>query len=220
MNIKPVIFSSDEIAAINAGRKTMFRMPVKTTAEHLYKAVGGLCGFFMDRPVGDRANLIKAPYQIGDILWVRETWQHAYDLDENDQEIEGTGRYLYAATDTSPFGSWVRDDGSHTETMPWCPSVHMPREAARLFLRVTGVKVERLQDINHDDCLCEGLAECGGHSKEEDCDCIIMSYAKIWNALNAKRGHGWDKNPWVFAHTIERTEKPAGWPCADSEATT
>ena len=87
----------------------------------------------------------------------RETWQYAYDLDGNEQPIEGTGRYMYAADDLpEPFGFCVNPDGTHRDSMPWRPSIHMPREAARIFLRVTNVRVERLQDMSREDAVFEG----------------------------------------------------------------
>lgn len=82
----------------------------------------------------------------------------------------------------------------------------MPKEIARIFLRVTDVRVERVQDITEQDAEREGVKSYDPmfSSKEE--------FAVLWDSLNAKRGYGWDKNPWVWVYTFERIEKPEGWP--------
>lgn len=99
-----------------------------------------------------------APYHPGDILYVRETWQYMYDLDGNDQIIEDTGRYVYAA-DGFNVDTWINPDGTHRFGIPWRPSIHMPKEAARIWLKVTDVRVERLQDITIAEVIKEGCAD-------------------------------------------------------------
>ena len=100
----------------------------------------------------------KAPCKPGDILYIRETWQYLYELDGNKQIIEGTGKYYYAATDTLPFTAYVDSSGVTHENIPWRPSIHMPKEAARIWLNVKDVRVERLQDITEKQAINEGIS--------------------------------------------------------------
>lgn len=140
MAIKPILFNTEMVQSILGGRKTQTRRKIPIPNY----------GYFMHVPTAS----IRPPYQVGDILWVRETWQHVFTVDVSDQPIEGTDRYIYYADNPMPFGYWVdTDTGEHKEQMPWKPSIHMPKEAARIFLRVTNVRVEQLQDITPDDCL-------------------------------------------------------------------
>lgn len=133
-------------------------------------------------------------YEAGDILWVRETWLKADD------------GYYYKADIKVPSES---ENLRKTYGYKWRPSIFMPREAARIFLRVTNVRVERVQEITVDDCRLEGCccSDClqtGPHSP--DCKCDTLFY-NTWNDINAKRGYGWDTNPWVWVYEFEKFNK-------------
>lgn len=149
----------------------------------------------------------EAPYQFGDILYVRETWQYLYELDGNEQIIEGTGKYYYAASDTLPFDTYVDSMGATRENIPWRPSIHMPKEAARIWLKVTDVRVERLKEMDCEDAMKEGI--------DPRC-CInlnhtIVKFAKLWNSTIKKSDldrYGWDANPYVFVIEFQKCEKP------------
>ena len=140
----PILFNTEMVKAILDDRKTVTRRVVKPKPE------GNMSyGFYSDYPnawVDDAFVKYISPYRPGNYLYVRETWQYAYDSDGNGRLVEETGRYVYAADNPNPFNCWVMPDGTERDTMPWRPSIHMPKEAARLFLRVKGVQVERLQD--------------------------------------------------------------------------
>ena len=89
----------------------------------------------------------------------------------------------------------------------------MPRDVARIFLRVTDVRVERIQDISEADCIAEGIKEEDAYYNKmfrntDSSEFARAMYAKLWDSLNAKRGYGWDMNPWVWVYTFERCEKP------------
>lgn len=161
-------------------------------------------------------------YKVGDILWVRETWlpfvpAHVIDA-----------RYAYKA-DMTPTSEDIRQKYLRAGfPYKWRPSIFMPRAAARLFLRVTDVHVERLQDISDADALAEGIR---GFTKDGQ----LFKYApadhegagpiwpwvecprtpkaafeKLWNSINAKRDGGryaWGENPWVWVYTFERISK-------------
>jgi hypothetical protein len=173
MSEKPIIFSTPMVKAILEGRKTMTRRVIRPQPQSWHG----------DYLTGCEREEIKQRIYPGDILWVRETWamEVSYSPDPEAELI----RYLYKA------------DGS--ETFRWHPSIHMPRAAARIFLRVTDVRVERVQDINEKDVAAEGIAETG------NCDELCV-FADLWDSLNAKRGFGWEANPWVWVVSFERSE--------------
>lgn len=135
-------------------------------------------------PVDD----LRCPYgQPGDRLWVRETWAAT----DND----GLGiTYLYKAD----------GDDTGNPAIRWQPSIFMPRTASRLTLELTSVRVERLQDISASDCRAEGLRPDDELSLLWR-DNIRDKYRILWNSLNAKRGYGWDVNPWVWVLAFEVT---------------
>lgn len=173
----------------------------------------------------------KAPYQQGDILYVRETWQYLYELDGNEQVIEDTGKYYYAATDTITFNTYVDKNGVGHDHAPWRPSIHMPKEAARIWLKVTDVRVERLQDIDEDGVWNEGFrftppcltsVSADGHTCDLDGPCTShIKYCdmtmgelfgrELWDKTIKKSdldSYGWSANPWVWVVEFERCEKP------------
>ena len=175
--VKPILFNTDMVRAILDGRKTVTRRLIKVPSyyPHFYKlydntdgAITGtknelFAGFYKDEQVfyidGEKhidAVYYKAPCKLGDILYVRETWQYMYNLDGNEQIIEETGRYVYAA-DGFDVDTWVNPDGTHRFGIPWKPSIHMPKEAVRIWLKVIGVRVERLQDITEKQAKAEGF---------------------------------------------------------------
>jgi hypothetical protein len=205
--MKPILFSTPMVQAILAGRKAQTRRVIKNKpCECESKTVNGICkitddkgGFYLPE------DYIKArsPYQPGDILWVRETWQEIVNP-ENLDHI----RWAYRATETE-YGV---NDG-----LKWRPAIFMPREAARIFLRVTDVRVERVQDITEEEAKAEGAINqkiheiyLGIHPRviRSTVDCTYREgFQNLWDSINAKRGHGWEVNDWVWAYTFERISK-------------
>lgn len=242
MAIKPILFnkqiSTEMVRAILDGRKTCTRrlvssrqflgmLPDKCKNAAPDEFLKGKRMMF--KPYCDMtdAELImtayKAPYQPGDIMYVRETWQYLYELDGNEQIIEGTGKYYYAATDTIPFDTYVDASGVTHERVPWHPSIHMPKEAARIWLKVTDVRVERLKDMTNNDALKEGAegvrCDHAGLGAYGCTDCMntgwleppLLEFMDIWNSTIKKSDldrYGWDANPWVWVIEFERCEKP------------
>lgn len=240
MAIKPILFNTEMVKAILGGRKSCTRRIVKPQweecphckyvhneyiydklAENVYCA---RCGYPM---VPER----RAPYQPGDILYVRETWQYLYELDENEQVIEDTGKYYYAATDTIPFDTYVDENGVKHDHAPWRPSIHMPKEAARIWIKVTDVRVERLRDIDEDGVWNEGFrftppcltrVSADGHtcvldgpctSRIKYCDMTMEELfgRELWDSTIKKSDldrYGWGANPYVWVIEFERCEKP------------
>ncbi len=211
MSMKPILFNTEMVRAILDGRKSCARRIVKP--QQLVgllpdKCKNGVPEEFlkekklMFKPYCNMTDIelintaYKAPYQRGDILYVRETW------------CKGLERYIYRA-DYSDTEKFYRD-GKEIE-MKWHPSLHMPKDAARIFLRVTNVRVERLQDITVEDALAEGMDKYIRLNGELDENSIITSFIGIWNSTIKKSDldrYGWNANPWVWVIEFERCEKP------------
>ena len=238
MAIKPILFNTDMVRAILDGRKTCARRVVKPQweecphckyvhNEYIYDKLAknvycARCGYPMEP---ER----RSPYQPGYILYVRETWQYLYELDGNEQVIEDTGKYYYAATDTIPFDTYVDENGVKHDHAPWRPSIHMPKEAARIWLKVTDVKVERLQEITEAQteeegflftppCLhrtgenyCDIDGPCGSKIKYCDMSAGELFGKVLWDSTIKKSDidiYGWDANPYVFVIEFVKIDKP------------
>lgn len=233
MNVKPILFNTEMVRANLDGRKACTRRLVKFLPGENPQWTEYIKDGLMLYNGKNEPCIRKAPYQPGDILYVRETWQYLYELDGNEQIIEGTGKYYYAATDTIPFDTYVDASGVTHERVPWKPSIHMPKEAARIWLKVTDVRVERLQEIDEDGVWDEGFrfkppcltrVSADGHTCDLDGPCTSsIKYCdmtmgelfgrELWNSTIKKSDlnrYGWDANPWVWIIEFERCEKPEG----------
>lgn len=205
MAIKPILFNTEMVRAILDGWKTCTRRIVKSTPSFFEVNEKPVYLYDTEPSMGK----IYPPCQPGDILYVRETWQYLYELDGNEQIIEGTGKYYYAATDTIPFDTYVDASGVTHERVPWKPSIHMPKEVARIWLKVTDVRVERLREMWASDVSKEGIY----FTKPTTADEMLMAFAKLWNSTIKKSDidrYGWDANPWVWVIEFEPCEKPEG----------
>ena len=185
--MKQILFNTDMVRAILDGRKTVTRRVVN------HKHLRGLENLSAEKI--QRACVV--PYRPGDILYVRETFRINYL-----SNIIGTGRVHYKADGSFAdirFAPNRYDMMRRAQLKPgWRPNENMPREATRIFLRVTDVRVERLQD-------------CGNaQAKDEGCTCCSQ-FARIWDSTikPADRDrYGWAANPWVWVIAFERCEKP------------
>ena len=215
MAIKPILFNTEMVRAIMDGRKSCTRRIVKPqpNEKHTYplgfvtdsteKKDVGCFGFGINEYSGS-IQYTKPQYQPGDILYVRETWGHPISLNSDQQ-------YVLRA-DKIPERGFNND--SHISH----PSIHMPKEAARIWLKVTNVRVERLQDITEDGAEAEGAIDNRGfiHSPENEYDRIYTAreyFIKIWDRTIKKSDldiYGWDVNPWLWVIEFERCEKPQG----------
>lgn len=174
--MKPILFNTEMVRAILDGRKTQTRRIIKPKPTNPRWNNVGWLGW--DDGHGYR---MKPPCEPGVVLWVRETWNGDW-----------CDHYIYKAD-----GGSVVSAGYDKEPR-WHPSIHMPREAARIFLRVTDVRVERLQDIDVDGVVAEGLE-------------IGAEFDELWNRTLSKSDRamfGWDANPWVWVIDFERCNKP------------
>lgn len=191
MSVKPILFSAEMVRAILDGRKTVTRRVVKPQPNGTLDQRWG--GFYED----NEWILLKEPYRPGDVLWVRETWA------ENPHPWDGA-KYVYRAN-IHP---------ADYDLYKWRPSIHMPKEAARIWLRVTDVRAERLQGITPEDVCNEGQwpyewSEWTG--KDVLFPDWREDFAELWDGTikRADRDrYGWAANPWVFRVEFERCEKP------------
>ena len=178
MKERPMLMSGPMVRAILEERKSQTRRIVKDTG--FYAIEERFHG--KETAERERKNLsTQCKYgQPSDRLWVKETFQ-AHPI---------YGSTVYRA-DWKTSSNPVED-----ENWPWRPSIFMPRRLSRITLEIIDVRVERLQDISDDDAKAEGI-EWGRHVPK-------LSYRTLWDSLNAKRGFGWDTNPWVWALTFKR----------------
>lgn len=192
MKTHPILFSSEMIHAILTGKKTMTRRtkglnkvnqcPEDFEFYRIHNGVAKFCG----RNNALNEVYIKCPYGTpGDILWVRETFQHTRCLNINPED--DTYGYVYKA-DRQP---WKDIDG-----WKWKPGIHMPKEAARIFLKITDVGIERICDISDDDAIREGIISTASPR---------TSFKVLWEDINGPES--WGANPWVWVVSFERIRK-------------
>lgn len=202
MKERPILFSGSMVRAILAGTKTQTRLGAKMTSNGHIKEPGGHRRW---HPADPDASL-ACPYgQPGDRLWVRETWHGT----KGEPNVYGNGCFRYYRAD-------YEDHPAYPQPFRWTPSIHMPRWASRITLEVTGVRVERLQDISEADAIAEGIEpftdfKPTGHWRRyrdggmnSYVDNPITSYASLWEEINGPGS--WDANPWVWCVEFKRVE--------------
>ena len=201
MAVKPILFNTEMVRAILDGRKDATRRIVKGFIPN--DAVWGYTAFTPKGYISCRGTFadgygekfFKFPCEPGNILYVWETWKKAPN-----------GYYYYE--------DWQKN--VIADITKWKPSIHMPKEAARIWLKVTDVKVERLQNITEDGSKAEGAIDNRGfiHFSDDEYDRIHTArehFIEIWNSTIKKSDldrYGWDANPWVWVIEFERCEKP------------
>lgn len=198
--MKPILSNTEMVRSILEGRKTVTRRairpqpegrPIRMTENSCYPGCYAIEG---------TPRVIRPPCQTGDILWVRETWCKAH------------GHYLYRAFPGIGMEPERQDAAMREMGLKWRPSIHMPKEAARLFLRVTGVRVERLKDIDGHGILKEGIDNGKSNpamgTRWENMQ--SMAFAELWNSTLKSADlplYGWAANPWVWVIEFERISK-------------
>lgn len=255
--MKPIIFSTPMVQAILAGKKSQTRRIVKpllkdcSDVHKVFKeadwkdspasfvsSFDGSNSWYC-RYCGNGTNGMgegfKCPYgKVGDILYVRETWVRACLSEDGEGPAKGGNwRYWYKADD-----DWTKEDWHHPDiegpvgSPRWKPSIHMPRPAARIFLKITGISVERLQDITEEDAIAEGVeqntcddpSKCPSRLKGGGCcgdgeykNYLVSidgepaysakeSFETLWQSINGP--DSWEQNPWIWKITFQRIEKP------------
>lgn len=238
--VKPILFNTEMVRAILDGRKTETRRCVKykysntemkmrtdkygTHLIEIQKDVEGET-FGKNEDGKSRHKVLgyvepKAPYQKGDILYVRETWNECCRNTIHSPIVHS--HYCFKASADSPLYGCI--DNECGQICKWRPSIHMTKKAARIWLKVTGVRVERLQDITEDHVVKEGvkaphyrgyLSElysvwCEKLKKYVENENPFYVFSQLWDSTIKKSDidlYGWDVNPWVWVIEFERCDK-------------
>ena len=202
--MKPILFNTEMVRAILEGRKTVTRRVVKFQLGRNPLWTGYVVdGLTLYNGRNEPCN-VPAPYKVGDILYVRETW-HKYTK----RVGEGEQCHLQEF-----YGYKASVANSEDANEPWKPSIHMPKEAARIFLRVTSVRVERLQDIcnrgtpqDHvTNMTREGLLF---QNVMENYQKLIDDFKQLWDSTIKKdqlKYYSWNANPYVWVIEFERVD--------------
>jgi hypothetical protein len=221
--MKPILFKTEMVQAILAGRKTQTRRVIKHFG-NLYHYDTLLCDWALsDKPkhiggvnwewtlqtaVDDNSTFkFKCPYgKIGEILWVRETFAKTGDNFHDDWPDHGD--YYYKAD--NPFNEIeLHKEYPKMKGWPkWRPSIYISRKAARIFLKIADIKVERLQDINEMDAIAEGVLNADSFKNIGVDNSMTNRYAyrELWDKINSKK-YPWSSNPWVWVITFKRIDK-------------
>ena len=216
---KPILFSTPMVQAIQTGTKTQTRRTKGLDSinekpnNYRYDGISDDehdsyigCHFFeyLDKEGNPKETYTpeECPYAIGDVLWVRETFHSIHDSD-----TDIFLRYGYKADNDYKGAKWK-------------PSIFMPREACRIFLKVTNIRAERLMEMSKEDAVCEGVKIASSSDKKVFFDgriCYelkgntvtdnpIQAFQNIWENINGK--DSWSKNPWVWVIEFEKVERP------------
>ena len=183
---RPIIFNTEMVNAIVRGRKTQTRRVVKKTTnknepnkDFAIPFESGTC--YKDCPYG----------KPGDYLYVRETWYNPYYQSHySKQTLKKRAEHtLYKANVNRNFNNFN-----------WRPSIHMPKLFARIWLEITDVRVERIQNISESDCYVEGVKNTKGCSPR-------FPFGQLWDSINKDKGYGWEENPWVWVVEFKKIDK-------------
>ena len=195
MTCKPILFNVDMVRAILTGQKTQTRRVIKPQPTNPRWNNIGWLGW--DDGHGYR---MKPPCEDGDVLWVLETWSTTDKCDLYPNWPTDGIHYIYKADDP---------DCNAAKEARWYPSVHMPKQAARIFLRVKDVRVDWLQAMDDEAAIAEGFVD-----SPADTDSLLTRFAEFWDKTIKRedlREFGWHADPWVWVIEFERCEKPEGW---------
>lgn len=219
-NFKPILFSTEMVQAILAGKKTQTRrtqgLEIPNQSPSGYEYLGWDKNVTVFKSSEGKFRDCKPKFNAGEILWVRETFLELINC-----ETKEFAAYEYKADMPEEFHKQFPHK--------WKPSLFMPKEAARIFLKVTNVRVERLQEISSEDAIAEGIAIDKQPMKNNDgwyypknylpenteywgskyfkIGEYSKSFESLWQSINAKK-HPWESNPWVWVYEFKRIEKP------------
>lgn len=239
MKERPIIFSAEMVKAILDGKKTMTRRVIKSNHDlsrytHVDFDVDGDNKWELAR-INDlkrTCTKIGNPYgNVGDRLWVRETWIQGYDDpliesegdDENAVSIiyKADGKEEYRTCSAETAENWG-DFSADSEIVGFKSPIHMPRWASRILLEITDIRVERLNDISEADCEKEGFRfyplsricfkpSSTKHPNGHGSNNYKSIFGEHWDTLNAKKGYQWSSNPWVWVIEFKKVhnDKPS-----------
>lgn len=219
MSLKPILFNTEMVKAELDGIKRCTRRVVKgyipKDAQFGYTAFTpkgciSCRGTFED---GYGEKFFKLPYQKGDILYVRETFAWCPCWDCGMESVCNQGKDRRYHDEKKEYGCYMYrascEDNEYPSVDTWHPSIHMPKEAARIWLKVIDVRVERLQDIDINGIRSEGLGSAAVHAG--DMDIALKEWEILWNSTIDKCNidtYGWEANPFVWVVEFERCERP------------
>lgn len=216
MSVKPILFNTQMVRAILNGQKSVTRRVIKPQPENEPQRIssGSCWAGYWGCYGSDR--VFAPPYQPGDILWVRESWNYGY-IETKPNKQGNYARFYKEVRDKDAsecikaFSSYhykADDDSLKVEAgMKWRPSIHMPKQAARIFLRVKEVRAERLKDIFKDPTGPSNQIVREGFAYGSD-------FIAVWNKtvpIKNLSTLGYDANPWVWVIEFERCDKPKEW---------
>lgn len=203
MSMKPILFNTEMVKAILDGRKTCTRRLVKFLPGKNPQWTGYIKDGLMLYNGKNEPCIRKAPYQPGDILYVRETWERFECWNCEGDERGNCPKEPQKSVLDKTWGCYMyRATNEISGDAKWHPSIHMPKEAARIWLKVTDVRVERLQDMTDDDAEAEGCF---------DYTSTALGFPDVWDSTIKKSNldrYGWQANPWVWVIEFEQCEKP------------
>lgn len=218
MSERPIIMQAESVLAILEGRKTQTRRVIKPQPRKrdypisvISPSLGDTEQVFrtwLDRTQDGKSaccedfnpDYWRCPYGLpGDLLWVKEAlYREGWGISNDAVAYKADGEYAWDVTRPAQW-VWKRDNLS---------PLFMPWGLRRLTLRLTDVRVQRVQEIEYDDCIAEGIEQrwtclnpgIGSYAMDND---VLDDFASLWDSINAKRGYGWDTNPWVWALAFE-----------------
>lgn len=246
--MKPILFSTPMVQAILAGRKTQTRRLIKSryesgmfqvsTAQYEPDVAGyyhnrSVCAVDWDERTIDGGDILCPYGEVGGIVWVRENFKVQEVQRYFDSEWQNNICIDFPASEgTLAVRHWFKMRESerpkvlrrrHPDKVFLSPNIHLPEKCARIFLKITDISVERLQDITEEDAIAEGVEErahrCGGFGyyqaggEIQDCYCqkwdnppIVEGFKDLWESINGP--DSWEQDPWIWKLTFERIEKP------------
>lgn len=220
--MKPILFNTEMVKAILDGRKTVTRRVVKEKGWDITGQPKWANGEFWfnvcmenkeENAKTATCHLLKHPYEVGDILYVRETWRkfcavekrwlngESFTCDEHFGFQYKAGEGIKYDDYFIPFEDEFKSI-EYTFDRKWKPSIHMPKEAARIFIRVTDVKVDKLQELTTKDAEKEGI---------DPREPMFAKFIELWDSTikpSDIRKYGWYANPYVWVIEFERCDKP------------
>lgn len=196
MKERPIAFNDEMVRAILGGYKTQTRRVIKSQPDDMTCQV---MHFTDGYRFTTETKYFKCPYGVlGDKLWVRETFRYYNRYSE-------CACYDYCCC---PSDKTILYRAASDHEAKWKPPMHMPRNASRIDLLIKNIRVERIKDISEKDAKAEGVVPSAYESVDKYGKYYselshVLSFARLWNSIYAKRGHGWNSNPWVWVVEFE-----------------
>lgn len=200
---KPIIFSTESVKTILDGRKTQTRRVIKHTDGTLPQSRESI--FYSN---------VRQKYHVGDILYVKETYHPFCWMDVMKPKKERLTHDIEYKED------YIRNNAGNEFDVKWSSPLFMPRKYARIFLKVTDIRVERLQDISPSEAIREGVNKYDVYedgrffayqdysqkacNRFQGCVSPVGSYQTLWDSINLAKGFGWNSNPYVWVVEFER----------------